>query len=93
MQNNSHTYNVPKYKNWSQMINNPTMVGHNAKQLIFLNEKTNHPIDPISHAPSDNGAILIICKIIDTIMASAMEAEMGATFIISRKIATIVIPL
>ena len=48
---------------------------------IFLSKKTTHPIDPSSPAPPDNGSILVIYKIIDTIMASAMEAEIGAALI------------
>ena len=52
---------------------------------FFLSNKPTHPIDPNSPAPPDNGSILVICKIIDAIMASAMEAEIGAAFINTRE--------
>ena len=52
---------------------------------FFLSKKPTYPIDSSSLTPPHNGAILMICKIIDSIMASAMEAEVGAAFINTRE--------
>ena len=52
--------------------------------FFFLSKKTNIPINPSQQSPPNNGAILIICKIIDTIMSSAQEAETSAAFINAR---------
>ena len=53
--------------------------------FFYLSKKPNIPIDPSQPAPPDNGAILVLCQIIDTIMSSAQEAETGAAFINARK--------
>ena len=53
--------------------------------FFYLSKKPNLPIDPSQPAPPDNGPILILCKILDTIMSSAQEAETGAAFVNTRK--------
>ena len=53
--------------------------------FFFLNKKPNLPIDPSQPYPPNNGTILVLYKIIDTIMPFAQEAETGAVFINTRK--------
>ena len=47
----------------------------------FLSDKPKLPIHHSDPSPPLNGAIYNLCKIIDTVMSSAQEAETGAGFL------------
>ena len=53
--------------------------------FFYLSSAPNYPVDSSSPSPPNNGAILVMCKIIDAIMSSAQEAETGAAFINTRE--------
>lgn len=52
----------------------------------FLSDKPQLPITPEQQAPTHNGAVHILCKIIDAVMTSAQEAELGAGYLNAKEI-------
>ena len=52
----------------------------------FLSDKPQLPITANDPDPTPNGAVNVICKIIDAVMSSAQEAETGAGFINAKEL-------
>ena len=56
-----------------------------AGAIFFLGPKPNEPGQPPKEQPPKNGIVFALAKIINTVMSSAMESEVGAIFIATRK--------
>ena len=56
-----------------------------AGALFFLGSNPTNPEQPPSTQPKMNGVIHALAKIINAIMSSAMEAEIGATFLAAKE--------
>ena len=52
-----------------------------ASGVHFLTEGPPDPENPEDFVPTTNGILLVVCKIMRNIMASAAEAEYGTIFI------------
>ena len=52
-----------------------------ASGVHFLREGPPDPDNPEDFVPTTNGILLVVCKIMHNIMASAAEAEYGTIFV------------
>ena len=52
-----------------------------ASGVHFLSEGPPDPDNPEDFVPTTNGILLVVCKIMRNIMASAAEAEYGTIFV------------
>ena len=57
--------------------------------FVYLSSKPQLPLAPNSPPPPSNAAIHIVCKVIDTVMSSAQEAETGAGFVTAKDLVPI----
>ena len=55
----------------------------------FLTEGSPEPKNPEDFVPTTNGILLVVCKIMRNIMASAAKVEYGTIFINAQKEVTI----
>ena len=52
----------------------------------YLSDTPTYPVTPQQPDPPHNGSVHILCKIIDAVMSSAQEAEIGAAFLNAKDI-------
>ena len=52
--------------------------------VFFLSSHPNQPRVTRTNIPPPNGVFHVLSKIINTVMISAMEAEVGATFLVAK---------
>lgn len=53
---------------------------------LYLSDKPKLPIKPNDQEPPHNGPVHVLCKIIDSVMSSAQEAELGGGYLNAREI-------
>ena len=56
-----------------------------AGALFFLGPKPNPPGEAPKKQPPSNGVVYALAKIINTVMSSSMESEVGAVFMATRE--------
>ena len=56
-----------------------------AGAIFFLSDKPTNPKEPPQTQPTQNGVVYALAKIINNVMSSAMEAEIGATFLAAKE--------